>query len=475
MNDAPVLEDGWWTALRPPPGENGRFATPTEPAPPVEPDSPEDAEAAREAKAERDRAAQLAQAVTWERHKRQARRQVEAEEAADPPEAESRKVRLTKASTFKIKAVRWVWQGRMPLGEITLIPGREGVGKSTFLAWQAAQLTRGDLPGMWYGTKRAVLYAATEDSWEHTIAPRMLAAGADMDLVYRIDVEVFEGRFGKLNLPVDVRLLTSAAREVEAAALMCDPVISVLSDQVNTFKAQELRGALEPLRQAAEDAGMAVAGLVHFNKGKDNDVLTAVSGSRAWTEVARAVIAIAKDPDAEQYTCVVSQVKNNLGRMDVPHMAYTIASTVVETDGGGAAEVGRLAWTSEAYGKGVEDLLNPPKERKKAEIFTDLIGWIGERQIETGALVPVAEVTTRWGGRYAPSAIRQALTRAKQDGLLRSPARGLYGLPEGDNTSTVRRCPSCSDPLLPGENFCGACRRQADADDRRLPSGDVLF
>src|SRR6266851_8041651 len=84
-----------------------------------------------------------------------------------------RRVRLTPASAIPMRPVRWLWDGRIPAGAITLLPGREGIGKSLALAWLAARLTRGQLPGLHYGTARPVIYAATEDSWGHTIAPRL--------------------------------------------------------------------------------------------------------------------------------------------------------------------------------------------------------------------------------------------------------------------------------------------------------------
>jgi hypothetical protein len=46
----------------------------------------------------------------------------------------------------------------------------------------------GVLPGEYLGQSKAVLVAASEDSWEHTIVPRLMAAGADLDLVYRVEV-----------------------------------------------------------------------------------------------------------------------------------------------------------------------------------------------------------------------------------------------------------------------------------------------
>ena len=43
-------------------------------------------------------------------------------------------------------------------------------------------MTRGTLQGACQGNPRAVIVAATEDSWEHTIVPRLMAAGADLNL-----------------------------------------------------------------------------------------------------------------------------------------------------------------------------------------------------------------------------------------------------------------------------------------------------
>src|SRR5258708_18139395 len=106
-------------------------------------------------------------------------------EAADMP---ARHVRLTPASWVEMRPVRWLWSGRIPAGEITLVPGREGIGKSLFLAWLAGQITRGTLDGQWQGQPRPVLYAATEARWSPTIAPRLYAARADLDMVFNVDV-----------------------------------------------------------------------------------------------------------------------------------------------------------------------------------------------------------------------------------------------------------------------------------------------
>jgi hypothetical protein len=390
-------------------------------------------------------------------------RQVEAEEEQE--RAEKRRIRLTPASAFRLKAVKWVWQGRVPLGEITLVPGREGAGKSTFLAWMAAAITRGDLPGMHHGEPRSVLYAAAEDSWEYTIAPRLLAAGADMDRVFRIDVHESDvGRFGKLSMPLDNRALVEAAHEVKAAVLMCDPIISIIDDKINTFKAQELRAALEPLKRAAEEAEMALVGLVHFNKSKDTDVLSMISGSRAWVEVARAVVAVAVDKDADEYTCVVSQVKNNLGRSDLPHLKYTIRTATLRAADHPAAdedvEIGHLVWTGESE-RGAEELLVTKAEVSPVgDVTKQVLDYVTRRSAELGGgRVPAVDVTDA----LVPDVgtldnIKKVLGRCVARGWLDRPVRGFY-VPKVQD----KACPGCGGTAEPGKNFCRACSRGLDA------------
>lgn len=341
------------------------------------------------------------------------------------------RLRLTPASAFPVRGVKWVWDNRMPVGALTLIPGREGVGKSTFLAWLAAVITRGELPGLYYGIPKSVLYSASEDAWEYTIAPRMLAAGADMDRVFRIDAQLEGDGYGGVVLPRDCGELVDASRSVDAAALMCDPIISLVDEKLNSFKSQELRKALEPLTSAAEQAGICIPALVHFNKGQSSDVGTLISGARAWVEVARAVIAIGRDKEAEDYTCVVSQTKNNLGVGDLPNLTYTIDSHQLPTDDGEMTSVGRLRWTGETD-RGVEDLLaesmsgGQASAGKTGELMRGLIEYVTGKCPTPAHSVSTSDLVAEFSDEYKPELIRKTLSRAVASNRLWSPMRGLY-------------------------------------------------
>ena len=266
-----------------------------------------------------------------------------------------RTVLLTPASKIRMRAVRWTWTDRVPAGAITVIPGREGIGKSLTLAWLSAQITRGVLPGCHHGVPRPVIYAASEDSWGHTIAPRLYAAGADLDLVYRVDI-VDDGGLGQLTLPRDCTALAAEIDRLGVALLAADPLLSLIHASIDTHRDRDLRTALEPLAKMADATGCAVVGLAHFNKSASPDALNLITGSRAFSAVARAVLAIARDSDADDGSCVLSQAKNNLGRLDLPSLRYIVESAQVPTDEG-PAHVGKLVFTGETD-RSVADILS---------------------------------------------------------------------------------------------------------------------
>ena len=115
---------------------------------------------------------------------------------------------LTPASAIPVRPTKWLWAERIPLGEFTLLGGREGVGKTILSYTFAADVTRGRLKGACFGTGRSVIVAATEDSWEQTIVPRLMAADADLTRVFRVDVSTSDDIYTALSLPRDLAALS---------------------------------------------------------------------------------------------------------------------------------------------------------------------------------------------------------------------------------------------------------------------------
>lgn len=254
---------------------------------------------------------------------------------------ETRRVVLTPAAGVRLRPTFWLWDERVPQGAITVAPGREGIGKSLFCSWLAARVTHGELPGVHYGAPKGVVYAATEDSWERTLAGRLTVAGADLNRVFRVDVERVGGDLVPLSLPRDCASMAAAVEAHDVALLIVDPLISAVDPKFNVNQDRDLREALEPLVRLADDTGCSIFGLAHFNKASGTDVLSRIMGGRAFSAVARSVVAFARDTRLGDGTCVISQVKNNLGRLDLPSLRYSVESVERMTDEG-PAQWGRL-------------------------------------------------------------------------------------------------------------------------------------
>jgi hypothetical protein len=264
-----------------------------------------------------------------------------AEDKLSPGEG-TRHVELVPASAIKVKPVHWLWRDRIPLGELTLLAGREGIGKSTVAYTLAAWITTGSMKGRFLGVPRSVLVAATEDSWEHTIVPRLMAAGADLDRVYRVDVVTEDGLAGLLTLPSDISDLHLAVEKSDAALVLLDPLVSRLNAKLDSHKDAEVRIALEPLKAFADRARVAVLGIIHVNKSGSSDSLNVIMGSRAFGAVARAVLMTVKNP--EDGTCLFGLAKNNLGSKDQPAFRYQIVGEKVAETAEGDVWTGKVDW-----------------------------------------------------------------------------------------------------------------------------------
>jgi 5S rRNA maturation endonuclease (ribonuclease M5) len=292
-----------------------------------------------------------------------------------------RRLLFTPASKITPRPVRWVWdttpadgrtteQGRFPASSLVLAVGRAGLGKSQFAVWTAAQITRGVLPGCHYGTPRSVVYCATEDSWEMTIVPRLMAVGADLDRVFHVRAIDDGDPHARLTLPEDTRLLEAGIGEHDVVLVVLDPLLSLLDHEINDYRAREVRHALEPVVAVADRTRCLFLGLAHFTKATGSDPLMLVSGSGAFGQLIRAGVGFARDEEADGETLVLSQIKNNLGREDLPSLKYEIQPVSVETPEG-TSYVSRFRFTGEESERSVRDLLRgageDPEEKSEQD------------------------------------------------------------------------------------------------------------
>lgn len=232
----------------------------------------------------------------------------DAERDEDDREGET-KVLLRQASTIQKRGVKWLWRGRIPMGMLTLLAGRESIGKSTVSLDIAAQLTTGKLPGRYFGKPQQVIVCATEDSWSYTIRPRLEAVGADLDLVFHISVQDEDGHVRPIRAPGDTRRIEVAFQKIRPALLIIDPLMSVIDGKIDTHKQAEVQQALEPLVGMCDRLGMSILALIHVNKSNSADPLTNIMGSKAFATLPRSVLYCIEE-EADFLLC---HVKCNVG------------------------------------------------------------------------------------------------------------------------------------------------------------------
>ena len=317
-----------------------------------------------------------------------------------------RRLRVTRGSEVKTKRVLWVMQDWLPCGSLTLLAGREGLGKSTLAVAVCAQITRGELEGELFGTPRNILYVHTEDAREFTVAPRLIAAGADMDRVLFVDVQTELTDDGTLILPYDTLALEKVIAEHDVALVVLDAATSSMSSELSGKDDRAVRQYLEPLSQLAGRQNCVVFGLCHFGKRDGADTGKLILGSIAWSQVARSVLSVALDEDSGHL--VVTNTKGNLAPR-TRSMEARIVSTTISTEDG-AAEVGRLEWLGEST-RDARDLLQGGDE--DTDERDEITAVVQDYLIEHGGSSPAADVlkATRAAG-LNDTAVKKARRKA---------------------------------------------------------------
>jgi putative DNA primase/helicase len=222
-----------------------------------------------------------------------------------------------KASTFKMRGIRWLWPGRFALGKLGLIGGLPDKGKGLISADIIARTTKGDLWPCNEGKAQSgkVIWFTAEDDIEDTIIPRLVAAGADLDRVEIVGMaRNSDGSPRMFNLATDLPLLRQKIDEIaDVVLIIIDPVSSYLGvGKINNSSTTDVRGVLAPLTKLAEEKLTAIIGIMHFNKKADvTNAMLRIADSLAYVAAARHVYVVVDDAENEKARLFV-KAKNNL-------------------------------------------------------------------------------------------------------------------------------------------------------------------
>lgn len=273
---------------------------------------------------------------------------------SEPNRAPKTIFNLVKASTVQPKKTYWLVENMIPWNGLTLLGGREGVGKSTVACAWVASATRGNLDNK---QPLNVLYLHTEDSREATIVPRLKAADADLERVYFLDIELqYDGEDpieSGLVLPAHFPRLRQVIEDNNIGMIVLDAAKSAMASSIDGNRDESVRRMLDPMNKIADELGCVFLALVHFGKRESADTGKLITGSIAWSQVARSVIAVAKDEDGK---LLVATTKHNLA----PH-AVTLDAHIESADvfiEGKGVPVGKAVFDG-VSNRSINDLLAP--------------------------------------------------------------------------------------------------------------------
>lgn len=273
--------------------------------------------------------------------------------------------RLTvNGSTVTPKKIDWLWQDRIPYGELTLFAGMTSVGKTFVLMDLVARITSGSeiplSPGEHFEPMDCMILS--EASREYILAPRLAEAGADTNLVHymswdaMLDFEIW-----------NTDMLDDAYEEAnQPGFIIIDPPTNFLG-QVDEHRNAEMRRILMRLWFWVQRKHIACVLVTHTKKGftKGMSALDKIIGSVAWSTCCQCVHLLGHDPEDPSRRLFLS-MKTNISPDNKPGLVYTIEP---------CGELARVQWLERTTITADEAVSGEPRKPRGALA----VEWLTER------------------------------------------------------------------------------------------------
>jgi putative DNA primase/helicase len=302
------------------------------------------------------------------------------------------------------KRVRAIWEDReggirLAQGEHTLIAGIPGLGKSqTSIAMAAAVSTGSDWPcGQGRAPLGSVIILAAEDSIEHTIVPRLIAAGADLNRVHFVQAVKERERQRTFSFQADFEKLAALVKEIgDVVLIIIDPVTAYMG-KIDSHKNAEVRAVLAPLGQLAQECNVAIASITHLSKANTNSTkaIDRIIGSVAFIAAPRIGLIVIADPKDSDRRLLL-HVKNNLSRPPVG-LAFRIGGRVVSTDDKGDFSGSCILWETEPVAASADDALQSDGNSERTA-KDDAVAFLQSVLADGPVMVEAIEMAARSAG-----------------------------------------------------------------------------
>lgn len=239
--------------------------------------------------------------------------------------------RWVSAANIIVKKTEWLWEPYIPLGDVTLLAGDPGVGKSTLAQAFATATTLGaEIMGKPFAMGN-VIFLSAEQSVSRVTVPRFHDMGADLTKIILPDDESADGKIQPFILDhPGIDELAETCKEVKPKLIVIDTITAYIEGARDMNSANQTR---EWIRRLGEIARHNMCGLVmlgHYNKNSQAKAIYRIVGSIDFVGASRSVLACGMDPD-DKDTRAADHIKSNVGPLG-PGIGFSL-------DGG------KFSWT----------------------------------------------------------------------------------------------------------------------------------
>ncbi len=209
------------------------------------------------------------------------------------------------------KEVSWLISGYIPRGQISIMGGDGGAGKTTVWCSIAAAISSGKkaffepIPEQFEQCEpQKVLFFSSEDSLEYTLKARLRKAGANMNNIY--SVPLTDNYFNEIKF--DSPVLEKLIAEVKPTLCIFDPLQSFIPPDIQMGKRNEMRNCLNRLIGLGEKYNCTFLIICHTNKQTGVYGRKRISDSADIWDIARSVFIVGETAEHKRY---LSNEKNN--------------------------------------------------------------------------------------------------------------------------------------------------------------------
>ncbi|MEC8554659.1 MAG: AAA family ATPase [Planctomycetota bacterium] len=309
------------------------------------------------------------------------------------------KLLVRSADTIKPQAVEWLWPFHLQLRALNVAAGPEGKGKSLFVADCAARVSTGsNWPDGTRALKGRVLYCSAEEDASATVVPRLMAAGAELELIDIVDGLGEDGDNPEdaqhIDLTQHLPFVHEQLKSRQDYRLCIWDTFQSVSLRTEHKSNTEQKQVAQPLSRIAAELDLTMLAVEHharsgFQRGNaDNAILGA-----GLVRTARAIWHIVEDPDDDKLRLFLPGKLNNANR-DSEDLSWRFGfkEVLVPMEGSGIA-VPAINWI-EPSGKTLNEIQDAAIGERRgpgrpSDEFPKAVKWLESNLIEP---TPAAEM-----------------------------------------------------------------------------------